>query len=217
MTTIHTPLSICAQLSDTIRMMTTTTYQRNGIGERVARYRKWRGFKSPRELADAIPGGMVTKATIVNIELGRKADPSVGDLVGIAYGLGISPLALLFDIERPMEPTDLPELIPGEWASLPALSVIRIFALAEVLTPSTDPETIHDPAYIYNLLTVIKGYDERLAEAQKRGVAEAEAVRSGLAMFIRTLGVSGVQVTEGDLRDLAKDQRAADYGNHQDE
>jgi transcriptional regulator with XRE-family HTH domain len=71
------------------------------IGRRVAAYRKMLGFRSSRDLADAIPSRRITASVLQNIESGRKADVAVSQLVEIADALGISFSALLEGPTRP--------------------------------------------------------------------------------------------------------------------
>lgn len=72
--------------------------------------RRQRGFRTTRELADAIPGGNVTEAVLENIESGRKADISVSQLLNIARGLNVPPSMLLAPLGRPNAEVDLPNL-----------------------------------------------------------------------------------------------------------
>lgn len=78
------------------------------IGRRIAGWRRARGFKSARELADAIPGEAITAPVLQNIEAGRKADIAVSQLLSIAYALRVPPTFLLF----PMAASDrTPDLV----------------------------------------------------------------------------------------------------------
>lgn len=122
---------------------------KTALGARVATYRKLRGYKTPESLAKAIPDGRVSKSTIINIEAGRKSDPSVRDLLAIAYGLRISPLALLFDVERLF---DAPgnELMVGEWADQPAILSLMFMAFEDPVSldvESDGNELSTEPAY----------------------------------------------------------------------
>lgn len=77
-----------------------------GFGRRLARYRKRMGFDSAEALA-AATGGRVSQAVLQNIESGRKADPTVAQLLEISRALGVSPLLLLAPLETPLAPLDL--------------------------------------------------------------------------------------------------------------
>lgn len=83
------------------------TKSEDGIGRRIAMYRKLCGFKNTFELADQIDNPRVTHAVIANIESGRRKDPSVSEVIEIARGLGISPLFLLAPALTPTAQMDL--------------------------------------------------------------------------------------------------------------
>ena len=80
------------------------------VGARIKLARRQRGFRTTRELAEAIPGGNVTEAVLENIESGRKADISVSQLLNIARGLNVPPSMLLAPMGRPNAALDLPNL-----------------------------------------------------------------------------------------------------------
>ncbi|GAA1449013.1 helix-turn-helix domain-containing protein [Leifsonia poae] len=80
------------------------------VGARIKLARRQRGFRTTRELAEAIPGGNVTEAVLENIESGRKADISVSQLLNIARGLNVPPSMLLAPLGRPNAELDLPNL-----------------------------------------------------------------------------------------------------------
>lgn len=77
-----------------------------GLGRRLANYRKRLGFDSTHALA-ARTGGRVSEAVLQNIECGRKPDPSVAQVLEISRALGISPLLLLAPLETPHATLDL--------------------------------------------------------------------------------------------------------------
>ncbi|MDJ0336424.1 helix-turn-helix transcriptional regulator [Salinibacterium sp. G-O1] len=70
------------------------------IGRRVAGYRKMQALTAA-QLAEAIPNEAITRSLIANIESGRKRDLTSSEVVLIASGLRISPLALLIDTDDP--------------------------------------------------------------------------------------------------------------------
>lgn len=82
----------------------------SSIGTRIRMARRQRGFRTTRDLADAIAGGNVTEAVLENIESGRKADLSVSQLLNIARGLNVPLSMLLAPIGRPDSELDLPNL-----------------------------------------------------------------------------------------------------------
>lgn len=81
-----------------------------GIGARVRLARRERGFRTTRDLADAIPDGKVTQAMLENIESGRRTDITVSQLLNIARGLAVPVSMLLAPIGTPDAELDLPNL-----------------------------------------------------------------------------------------------------------
>lgn len=71
----------------------------DGIGERVAFYRKLNGF-SAADLSTRTHGS-ISKGVIANIETGRKRDLTVDELITISWALGVPPLAIALPIESP--------------------------------------------------------------------------------------------------------------------
>lgn len=51
--------------------------------------------------SDSIPP--ISKATIINLEIGKKADMTTTDLLAFSAALKITPLALLFDLDKPFD------------------------------------------------------------------------------------------------------------------
>lgn len=72
------------------------------VGRRLAAYRKWRGLTA-EQLAESIPSEAVTRGVIANVESGRKRDLTATELMLVASGLDISPIALLVDLDRPFD------------------------------------------------------------------------------------------------------------------
>ena len=81
-----------------------------GIGQRVKALRRARGFKAPRDLAEALSGGNITTAVLENLESGRKADLSVSQLLNLARALRVPPSYLLAPVRSPGDQLDLPNL-----------------------------------------------------------------------------------------------------------
>lgn len=77
------------------------TYSKTALGERLARYRKAAGYTTVEALAAAIPGHWISKGTITNIEVGRKADITIQELIALSRAIGVTPLALVCDLEQP--------------------------------------------------------------------------------------------------------------------
>lgn len=77
------------------------TYSKTALGKRLARYRKAAGYTTVEALAAAIPGHWISKGTITNIEVGRKADITIQELIALSRAIGVTPLALVCDLEQP--------------------------------------------------------------------------------------------------------------------
>lgn len=88
----------------------TAFHDESGIGERIQAARKQRGFRSTRDLAQAIPGGNITESILQNIEAGRKTDLSVSQLLNIALALRVAPAFLLAPLARSHDRLDLANL-----------------------------------------------------------------------------------------------------------
>ena len=76
-----------------------------GVGERISRYRRANKLTA-QQLAEAAGEGL-TRPIIANLESGRRNDISVRQLMAIAVALGVPPVALIYDVERPFEETDV--------------------------------------------------------------------------------------------------------------
>ncbi|TQO20320.1 helix-turn-helix protein [Rhodoglobus vestalii] len=68
-------------------------------GERIAHYRKLAKL-SAEELAERAGFGL-TRSIIANLENGRKEDLTVRQLIAVAFVLGVTPAALVFDLLDP--------------------------------------------------------------------------------------------------------------------
>lgn len=82
------------------------------VGGRIQALRRARGMRTSKDLADAIGGGM-TVSIIENIELGRKANLDVSQLLSIAMALQVPPSYVLAPMNDPDAPLDLPGLSPA--------------------------------------------------------------------------------------------------------
>ena len=80
------------------------------IGARIRAARRARGFRTAKDLPDAIVGGKLTEAIIENIEAGRKADLSISQLFNIAMALKVPVSSLASPMARPDANLDLPNL-----------------------------------------------------------------------------------------------------------
>jgi transcriptional regulator with XRE-family HTH domain len=93
----------------------------NGLGTRVQRYRKRKGWAVQR-LAEAT-GGRISRATIVNIESGRRAVPTVDVVVALAEALNVPMLSLIYDVEAPWAPADY-----GHGSNLEAARAAEVYS-----------------------------------------------------------------------------------------
>ena len=82
------------------------------IGGRIQALRRARGMRTSKELANAI-GGTMTVSIIENIELGRKSNLDVAQLLSIAMALQVPPSYVLAPMNDPDAPLDLPGLSPA--------------------------------------------------------------------------------------------------------
>lgn len=184
----------------------------DSIGKRVAAYRRKRGFPTPAALAAAIPDGAVTRSTIINIEAGRKKDPSIGDLLGIARGLQISPVLLLIDVTEPFAPAA--GLFPGDWAELTASEVFDLFAVRFQPRLRDEPGEVEEETKL--VLETLSAFgmaigfaeqaeklrsdpdredDEHLAWLERRSEAEWGLARA----LYRTAAVSGIRLPDEEV------------------
>ena len=92
--------------------MADNEFKEHSIGRRIAAWRRRRGYRTAKDLADAIASDAITEAVIQNIEAGRKGDLSVSQLLNIAHTLKVSPAFLLAPVARPFDSLDLPNLVP---------------------------------------------------------------------------------------------------------
>lgn len=81
-----------------------TTNPTDGIGERLARYRRMAGYSAQR-LSD-ITEGQISRGTIARIETGVKVEITVDELIILAMALGISPVALALPLTNPYKQID---------------------------------------------------------------------------------------------------------------
>lgn len=83
----------------------------SGIGSRIRRYRTENG-ESANSLAEKLKErfgtGCPSRQMIANLETGQKKDITVTELLQFAQVLGVSPVALICDVEQPWEPADTP-------------------------------------------------------------------------------------------------------------
>lgn len=80
------------------------------IGDRIKAARRARGFRTTRDLAEAMTGSKISEHVLENIEAGRKSDLQVSALLSIARALRVPPAFLLAPLTHPSRTVDLPNL-----------------------------------------------------------------------------------------------------------
>jgi transcriptional regulator with XRE-family HTH domain len=70
-----------------------------GIGERVANYRRLAGLTA-QQLSDKL-GGAMTRGVIANIETGRKTDLTLDQVIALAWALDVPFVALALPLDKP--------------------------------------------------------------------------------------------------------------------
>jgi transcriptional regulator with XRE-family HTH domain len=134
------------------------------IGERIRELRLRRGFRSVRELAAAIPNARLSAKVVSNIELGRKLDLTVVELLELSRALGVAPQQILVDHHRPYEPTGIPG-VSEEIATMSAIDFLEWLPLpfeGHQLFMDVNAETPEETA----ALVALRSY-----EMQRREVA----------------------------------------------
>lgn len=74
------------------------------MGRRIARYRKLNGLTAA-ELANRA-GADLTREIVAKIETGNRPNISFRQVLAIAWELGVPPVALIADIEKPFRPSE---------------------------------------------------------------------------------------------------------------
>jgi transcriptional regulator with XRE-family HTH domain len=152
----------------------------NGLGRRIALYRKNLGFSNTKDLADRINNPKITHAVISNIESGRRSDPAVSEVIEIARGLGISPVFLLAPLFNPAGKIDLPN-ISDELSNVSAAEFLRWFSLERSALTGKDPEQFD----LYKAL--------RNAQLLQRIQQRCQRIRTGFS-------ASGVDISQIDKK-----------------
>jgi transcriptional regulator with XRE-family HTH domain len=80
------------------------------FGERVQAARKSRGIRSAQALAELIDTGTITDSIIRNIESGRLTNPTISQVLNLAFALHVAPSFLLAPLGDPQGQVDLPGL-----------------------------------------------------------------------------------------------------------
>lgn len=109
----------------------------SSFGTRLQRYRKALNL-SGEELADQIKtsfkSSTLSRSIIANIENGRRKVTKLDEIVQLAKGLSISPLALICDLEQPLLPADNPV-----FRGMTNYSVSQLFLTKNLEFPTARP------------------------------------------------------------------------------
>lgn len=172
------------------------------IGGRIAAIRKARGFKSTKDLADAVPNDSVTESILQNIEAGRKNDLAVSQLINIAWALKISPLFLLAPLGSPDGKLDLPNLSD----EVNALTVAQFDAWVASLGDGVYIPTRLDERYERSELAALRELHELRRELERFVVMQrltlADNSQGPDAEFIIDSNQTRIDVTASRIREL---------------
>jgi transcriptional regulator with XRE-family HTH domain len=145
------------------------------IGKRIAGYRKFLKIGTAADLAARIPNLKVTASVIQNIESGRKTDLSVSQLLDIAMGLGVSPLALLVPVDSPFERVDL----PGVGSDVSSLTVHEFDQWLTIPATTTVLETPEQAT-----VRAIANFTRKLIDAVEDWKSASTSTDFGAAVFV---------------------------------
>ncbi|MFF1574122.1 helix-turn-helix domain-containing protein [Leifsonia sp. NPDC058292] len=171
--------------------------QNETIGQRIAKYRRIEGW-SAQKLAEE---SGLSRSVITNIENGRKEDVTVRELLAMSEALRVPPAALMYPIDRPLQPaTPNEEDEPG---FAPRVIDLVEWIVASDIAAEVDPQVAEfnkkleemDGVVVYPVgLTVLATYGKagrharsllNGARALERAVARFEVTRKRLLLFVR--------------------------------
>lgn len=170
----------------------------DGIGQRVAQYRRRNGWSAQR-LADNTDG-LVSRSTIANLESGRRTDLGLRQFLAICLALRIPPAALLVDLHDPFSPAQVGFPGPAPASLEPAAPQA---ALALWLNGNLPDSSTAASRHVHQVLALLAEYletgdkleadviRERLAggDGYRHASGASAARRAELAAALRADGV----------------------------
>jgi transcriptional regulator with XRE-family HTH domain len=149
------------------------------FGKRLAAWRRHRGFRTAAALAEEIAaqGGTVSEAVIQNLESGRKADPTVSQLLALTAALGVPPLALLAPLGNPVAHV---QLLGAPFGKLPAFQLDGWWSVGERGIDSVLPDvSAEDRDVIRSLRDAVTARAQYNSWRLRHGTAVAAGDRDG--------------------------------------
>lgn len=182
----------------------------SSLGARIRAARRARGFRTARELADAIVGGTLSEAIIENIEAGRKVVLDVSQLLNIAMALHVPLSYLLAPLGQPDRLLDLPNLSDA-FAGMTAIefdawlasapdgryqpesleernATSELHALREWSSLTRETSRLQTMLALERATSGITGPDSPLLKSTESRLADASREASRLAAYLKSAG-----------------------------
>ncbi len=151
------------------------------IGGRIQALRRARGMRTSKDLADAI-GGTMTVSIIENIELGRKSNLDVAQLLSIAMALQVPPSYILAPMNQPDALLDL----PGLSAAFDGMTAIEFDSwLASLENGAHHPTTLDGRTMRFEL-AALREWSAATAEIRRLTVMEELEQAEGSGEYSRS-------------------------------
>ncbi len=151
------------------------------LGGRIQALRRARGMRTSKELADAI-GGTMTVSIIENIELGRKSNLDVAQLLSIAMALQVPPSYVLAPMNEPDAPLDLPGLSPA----FDGMTAIQFDAWLSSLEHGAQHPTTLDGRNMRFELAALREWSAATAEIRRLEVMHELEGSEGIGEYARS-------------------------------
>ena len=169
---------------DSVRLGCVLSSPSQGIGARLAKYRRIAGFSA--QTLSRVTGGKISRGTIARIETGERKDVTIDEVVTLSLALGISPIALILPLETPYEDVTLGE---GQWASVIGLANWfqgNYFELNSYIDLEGDYENIYGTPATLASETILQGimeFDSTLKDDSLETKMARERLRAKLSML----------------------------------